>query len=88
METERESSAQAVAELVAQLFSTPEAKALAAAELVAGAGWLGLRGHPRPVGSVVYGGPTVPDWFDQALREIVGATGTNDAGYSTRAEAK
>ena len=40
-----------------------------------GAGWLGLRSHPRPVGSVTYGGPAVPEWLDATLREIVGATG-------------
>jgi hypothetical protein len=46
METDKDSSTRAVAEIVSHLFSTPEAKALAAAELVAGAGWLGLRAHP------------------------------------------
>ena len=35
-------------------------------------GWLGLRSHPRPIGSVTYGGPAVPDWLDATLREIVG----------------
>jgi hypothetical protein len=32
-----------------------------------------LRGHPRPVGSVTYGGPAVPAWLDPVLREMVGA---------------
>ena len=40
-----------------------------------GAGWLGLRSHPRPIGSITYGGPAVPDWLDATLREIVGADG-------------
>ena len=31
------------------------------AELVAGAGWFGLRSHPRPSGSISFGGPAVPD---------------------------
>ena len=41
-------------------------------ELVVGEGWLGLRSHPRPTGSVVLGEPGVPPWLDGTLREIVG----------------
>jgi len=66
---------QAAGALVAHLLCHPEAAALAGAELVIGAGWLGLRSHPRPIGSVTYGGPAVPDWLDATLREIVGAAG-------------
>jgi len=62
-------------ELVAHLLTNPAAAPLAGGELVVGAGWLGLRGHPRPIGTVTYGGPAVPDWLDGALREIVGAAG-------------
>jgi NAD(P)-dependent dehydrogenase (short-subunit alcohol dehydrogenase family) len=62
-----------VGELVAHLLADPDSNALAGAELVAGAGWLGLRSHPRPIGSVTYGGPAVPDWLDDILREIVGS---------------
>jgi len=62
-------------ELVAHLLGHPEAAALAGAELVIGAGWIGLRSHPRPVGSITYGGPAVPDWLDATLREIVGVSG-------------
>jgi hypothetical protein len=62
------------AELVGHLLSQPEATALAGAELAVGAGWLGLRSHPRPIGSVTYGGPALPTWLDGTLREIVGAT--------------
>ncbi len=64
-----------VGELVAHLLGNPEARALAGAELAVGAGWLGLRSHPRPIGSVTYGGPAVPGWLDITLREIIGATG-------------
>ena len=39
---------------------------------MAGPGWFGLRSHPRPGGSVIFGGPDIPDWFDGALRRIVG----------------
>jgi NAD(P)-dependent dehydrogenase (short-subunit alcohol dehydrogenase family) len=61
-------------ELVAHLLGQAEASALAGAELVVGAGWIGLRSHPRPVGSITYGGPAVPDWLDATLQEIVGVT--------------
>jgi len=63
-------------ELVGHLLGHPETgSALAGAGLVVGAGWIGLRAHPRPVGTVVYGGPAVPSWMDGALREILGAPG-------------
>jgi hypothetical protein len=70
-----EEAGPAAGELVAQLLCHPEAAALAGAELVIGAGWLGLRSHPRPIGSITYGGPAIPDWLDATLREIVGSTG-------------
>jgi NAD(P)-dependent dehydrogenase (short-subunit alcohol dehydrogenase family) len=60
-------------ELVGHLLAEPEAAPLAGAELVVGPGWLGLRSHPRPIGTVTYGGPEVPDWIDAAFREMVGA---------------
>jgi NAD(P)-dependent dehydrogenase (short-subunit alcohol dehydrogenase family) len=60
-------------ELVAHLLAEPGAAPLAGAELVIGPGWLGLRSHPRPIGTVTYGGPEVPDWIDAAFREMVGA---------------
>lgn len=64
------------AELVGHLVGHPEtAPALGGAELVVGPGWIGLRAHPRPIGTVVYGGPEVPGWMDGALRQIVHTTG-------------
>jgi NAD(P)-dependent dehydrogenase (short-subunit alcohol dehydrogenase family) len=60
------------AELAAHLVAHPDATALAGAELVVGDGWLGLRSHPRPRGSIVLGEPTVPGWLDATLRSIVG----------------
>jgi hypothetical protein len=75
IEASEERTAQPVGALVAHLLGQPEATALAGAELVMGAGWLGLRSHPRVIGSATYGGPTVPDWLDATLRETVGATG-------------
>ena len=52
--------------------------ALSGAELVVGAGWLGLRSHPRPAASFTLGGPAIPDWFDGALREVIGAARRSD----------
>jgi hypothetical protein len=59
-----------IGELVAHLLCSPETPALSGAELVAGPGWFGLRSHPRPGGSVTFGGPAVPDWLDATLRSI------------------
>jgi hypothetical protein len=50
----------------------PDAVALTGAELVIGDGWIGLRGHPRPMGSITYGGPGVPGWLNSTLREVAG----------------
>jgi NAD(P)-dependent dehydrogenase (short-subunit alcohol dehydrogenase family) len=67
-------AAEAAGELVGHLLGHLESSAgLAGAELVVGPGWIGLRAHPRPSGTVVYGGPAIPAWVDGALREIVGA---------------
>jgi NAD(P)-dependent dehydrogenase (short-subunit alcohol dehydrogenase family) len=59
-------------ELVGELLQHPDGAALAGAELVIRRDWLGLRSHPRPLGSVTYGGPAVPDWLDETLRESAG----------------
>ena len=75
IEATEEEAGQPAGELVAHLVGQAGAEALAGAELVVGAGWIGLRSHPRPIGSVTYGGPALPDWLDSTLREIVGATG-------------
>jgi NAD(P)-dependent dehydrogenase (short-subunit alcohol dehydrogenase family) len=74
IEASEAAAGQPVGELVAHLLDNPDARALAGGELAVGAGWLGLRGHPRPIGSVTYGGPAVPGWLDLALRDAVGAT--------------
>jgi NAD(P)-dependent dehydrogenase (short-subunit alcohol dehydrogenase family) len=65
-------------ELVGLLLADPEATALAGAELVVGPGWLGLRSHPHPLGTVTYGGPAVPAWLDATLAEMVGAVARPD----------
>ncbi len=66
---------QAASELAAHLLAHPDSAPLAGAELVVSDQWLGLRSHPRPIGTVTYGGPAIPEWLDGSLREIVGATG-------------
>lgn len=75
IEASETAAAKPASELVAHLLGHPDAVALAGAELVIGDGWLGLRGHPRPMGSIVYGGPALPGWLDLALEEIVGVSG-------------
>jgi NAD(P)-dependent dehydrogenase (short-subunit alcohol dehydrogenase family) len=73
MEAPEGRGGQSIGEIVAHLLCSPDAPALSGAELVAGPGWFGLRSHPRPSGSVTFGGPGVPDWLDSTLRSLVGA---------------
>lgn len=61
-----------IGELTAHLLCSPAGIDLAGAELVTGAGWCGLRSHPHPSGSIVFGGPELPEWFDATLRALVG----------------
>ena len=61
--------AEAVAALVGELAMSATAPALAGAELVVGGGWIGVRSHPAAGASIVFGGPEVPDWFDEVLEE-------------------
>jgi NAD(P)-dependent dehydrogenase (short-subunit alcohol dehydrogenase family) len=63
-----------VGDVVAYLLRDSEAAALAGAELVLRSGWFGVRSHPRPIGSIAYGGPALPEWFDETIKEILGAT--------------
>jgi hypothetical protein len=67
-----------VSELAGHLIAEPEVAPLAGAELVVGSGWFGLRSHPRPIGTVTYGGPEVPDWIDTAFREMVGSPSSSE----------
>jgi NAD(P)-dependent dehydrogenase (short-subunit alcohol dehydrogenase family) len=75
LEASEEAASDPAGALVAHLLGHPDATALAGAELVVGGGWLGLRSHPRPIGSITYGGPAVPGWLDATLRQMAGATG-------------
>ncbi len=47
-----------------------DAVELSGAELAIGHGWLGLRSHPSPTGSLVFGGPDMPLWFGDVLEEM------------------
>ncbi len=75
MEAPAGAGARPSAELVGYLLANSETAALAGAELAVGDGWIGLRSHPRPIGTITYGGPAIPSWLDASLREIVAATG-------------
>lgn len=59
------------AELVAHLICSDQSVGLAGAELATATGWFGIRSHPRPIGSIMLGGPDLPEWFDDILQEIV-----------------
>jgi NAD(P)-dependent dehydrogenase (short-subunit alcohol dehydrogenase family) len=62
----------ALGELTAHLLCSAGTESLSGAELVVGQGWAGLRSHPWVAGSITYGGPEVPPWFDGALGGILG----------------
>ncbi|MEZ5183205.1 MAG: SDR family NAD(P)-dependent oxidoreductase [Acidimicrobiales bacterium] len=59
-----------VAAALATRLATTADLALSGAELAIGPGWLGLRSHPRPGTSLVFGGPDLPPWFDAVLGEL------------------
>ncbi len=75
LESDAPAACDAAGELAAHLLSHPDVTPLAGAGLVVREGWIGLRRHPQPIGTVTYGGPAVPAWLDDALREIVASTG-------------
>jgi hypothetical protein len=71
VEAPPEAAAAAVAEITASLVGADGTGALSGAELVAGAGWFGLRRHPCPTATVAFDGPALPDWLDTAVRDMV-----------------
>ncbi|HXW32284.1 MAG TPA: SDR family NAD(P)-dependent oxidoreductase [Acidimicrobiales bacterium] len=73
IEASQDTAAPLVGQLVAYLLCDPGAGALVGAELVVGGGWLGLRSHPHPAGTLSYGGAGLPGWFDAVLGELVGS---------------
>ncbi len=70
-ETTAASDERTVGELVAHLVAGAETTGLSGAELVVGPGWIGLRSHPYPSGSITLGGPDIPEWLDAGLRSLV-----------------
>jgi NAD(P)-dependent dehydrogenase (short-subunit alcohol dehydrogenase family) len=60
---------QALGGLVARLVAAEDTRGLRGAELVVGRGWMGLRSHPGPLATISFGGPAIPGWVDEALRQ-------------------
>ena len=75
VESDSGAAAEAAGQLAAHLVASPEAAPLAGAELMVGAGSIGLRSHPRAATSVVLGDANVPGWLDDVLRETTATTG-------------
>jgi NAD(P)-dependent dehydrogenase (short-subunit alcohol dehydrogenase family) len=59
-----------IGELAARLACTDDGRTLRGSELVAAAGWVGLRSHPAPAGTYTFGGPSIPDGAASALRQF------------------
>lgn len=55
--------------LIAHLLGDPLSDDLSGAELVVSDGWIGLRRHPGPTGSVILG-DEIPSWFDAVISKI------------------
>jgi NAD(P)-dependent dehydrogenase (short-subunit alcohol dehydrogenase family) len=71
LETAEPADHDPVAHLTARLLWSGDATALRGAELVARAGWIGLRSHPAPVATASYGTSALPSWIPDWLRESV-----------------
>lgn len=67
VESHGAAAASSVGELAAHLVCSPEAPPLSGAELVVGAGTIGLRSHPRVGAGITLGGAGVPRWLDDVL---------------------
>jgi NAD(P)-dependent dehydrogenase (short-subunit alcohol dehydrogenase family) len=62
---------QPLADLVGRLVGADDGPLLRGAELFSRPNWLGLRSHPTPIATITFGGPEIPPWMDDALREAV-----------------
>ncbi len=71
VETSAEGALRPIGELAAHLLGSPDTTPLSGAELVVGAGSIGLRSHPRVGASMTFASSAVPGWFDDALRSLV-----------------
>ena len=74
VETDAGARTATVGELVAYLVAADDAGAMSGAELVVTGEWIGLRSHPHPEASISFGGPELPSWVDDTLRDIVQGT--------------
>jgi hypothetical protein len=61
----------ALGHLVARLVQADDGRMLSGAEMVVRPGWLGVRKHPEPLGTVSFAGPAIPASAVDALRAIV-----------------
>jgi NAD(P)-dependent dehydrogenase (short-subunit alcohol dehydrogenase family) len=69
VESEKDTDMKASSQLAARLVGADDAPALKGAELVVGRGWLGVRRHPEPAATISFGGPAIPGFVDEALRQ-------------------
>jgi NAD(P)-dependent dehydrogenase (short-subunit alcohol dehydrogenase family) len=69
LESVRSSDVAAATHLAARLAGAADSPPLRGAELVVGKGWLGLRSHPGPAATFSFGGPAVPAFVDEVLRQ-------------------
>jgi hypothetical protein len=71
MESADRGDAAALAHLVARLVAAEDTVALRGAELVVQHQWIGVRSHPGPIATVSFGGPAIPAWVPDALRDAL-----------------
>lgn len=71
VESTEAADVEAAAELTAHLVCGFDTASLSGAELMVAPSRVGLRSHPRPEGTISFGGPSVPEWLDAALRQII-----------------
>jgi hypothetical protein len=69
VESDADSDLEASSRLAARLVGADDSPALKGAELVVGRGWLGVRRHPEPAATISFGGPAIPAFVDEALRQ-------------------
>ena len=72
VESNGDADIEASCHLAARLVGADDAPALRGAELVVDRGWLGLRRHPEPAATISFGGPAIPGFVDEALRQAFG----------------
>lgn len=69
-ESSNDAGLRRLAEVTAHLLCSEGAITLSGAELATGDGWFGIRAHPHPTASITFGGPAVPPWLDDVLRDV------------------